>query len=215
MSRENAYPTFRAWLNDESYNRQPIDLSETTVSLTNVQGVLPVANGGTGTGVPTTDGQVLVGATGGAPTNTALTAGPGISITNGPGSITISQTLLDVVKVTSQVVHTASLAVDTPLIGMSITPGIGDFLVFFDGMVYHENDKEHSTISIYVDGNQILPSQRTVIIKKDLHHHIGTMSYIIGVADGEVIDVRWRNSAGGGNDYNFGNRSLIAIKLAE
>jgi len=39
---------------------------------------------------PLTDGQLAVGATGGPPEATTLTAGPGIAITNAPGSITIS-----------------------------------------------------------------------------------------------------------------------------
>ncbi|MGX5806086.1 hypothetical protein ACWGS9_33570 [Bradyrhizobium sp. Arg314] len=41
---------------------------------------------------PLTDGQLVIGATGGAPQAQALTAGSGITITNGPGSITVSST---------------------------------------------------------------------------------------------------------------------------
>ncbi|TIR16166.1 MAG: hypothetical protein E5X33_29715 [Mesorhizobium sp.] len=41
---------------------------------------------------PLTDGQLVVGATGGAPQAQTLTAGSGITVTNGPGSITISST---------------------------------------------------------------------------------------------------------------------------
>jgi hypothetical protein len=63
------------------------------VSLTTaVTGTLPVANGGTGQ-TTYTDGQLLIGNTSG---NTlakgTLTAGSGISITNGAGSITIAAT---------------------------------------------------------------------------------------------------------------------------
>ena len=75
-----------------------------------VNGVLPVANGGTGastllsngvlvghgsapvTATSLTDGQILIGATNSAPISVALTAGAGIVITNGPGSIAISAT---------------------------------------------------------------------------------------------------------------------------
>lgn len=39
-----------------------------------------------------TNGQVIIGFTGGTPAPATLTAGPGISIANGPGSITISGT---------------------------------------------------------------------------------------------------------------------------
>jgi len=50
-------------------------------------------NAGSGnlTGVgPLTNGQLVVGSTGNAPQAAAITAGPGISITNAPGSITIA-----------------------------------------------------------------------------------------------------------------------------
>lgn len=49
-------------------------------------------NAGSGTlgGVgPLTDGQLVIGTTGGAPQAQTLTAGPGITVTNGPGAITI------------------------------------------------------------------------------------------------------------------------------
>lgn len=52
-------------------------------------------NGGSGvaSGVgPLTNGQVVVGSTGAAPQAANLTAGPGITITNRPGAITISST---------------------------------------------------------------------------------------------------------------------------
>lgn len=59
---------------------------------TKVTGALPVANGGTG---QTTyiDGQLLIGnTTGNTLTKTTLTAGTGVTITNGSGAITIAAT---------------------------------------------------------------------------------------------------------------------------
>jgi hypothetical protein len=65
----------------------------TTVSLTSdVTGTLPVANGGTGQ-TSYTDGQLLIGnSTGSTLTKATLTAGSGVTITNGSGSINISAT---------------------------------------------------------------------------------------------------------------------------
>ena len=61
---------------------------------TNVSGTLPVANGGTGQ-TTYTNGQLLIGnTTGNTLTKATLTAGTGISVTNGTGSITIANTLL-------------------------------------------------------------------------------------------------------------------------
>jgi hypothetical protein len=64
------------------------------VSLTTqVTGTLPVANGGTGQ-TSYTDGQLLIGNTAtGSLSKATLTAGSGISITNGNGSISIASTL--------------------------------------------------------------------------------------------------------------------------
>lgn len=57
---------------------------------TGVTGTLPVANGGTGQ-TTYTDGQLLIGnSTGNTLTKATLTAGSGITITNGSGAITIA-----------------------------------------------------------------------------------------------------------------------------
>jgi hypothetical protein len=59
---------------------------------TGVTGTLPVANGGTGQ-TTYTDGQLLIGnTTGNTLAKATLTAGSGVSISNGSGSITISAT---------------------------------------------------------------------------------------------------------------------------
>lgn len=78
-------------------------------------GILPVARGGTGAGSFTgnavvvtnaagtalttqtlTNGQIMIGSTGSAPVATTLTAGTGVTITNGAGSITISASLSNI-----------------------------------------------------------------------------------------------------------------------
>lgn len=57
---------------------------------TDPTGVLPAANGGTGTAM--TNGQLLIGDGSGVPTIASLTAGSNITITPGAGSITIAST---------------------------------------------------------------------------------------------------------------------------
>ena len=51
---------------------------------------LPVTNGGTGLTSSPTSGQLLIGNSGGGYTQATLTAGAGVSITNGSGAITIA-----------------------------------------------------------------------------------------------------------------------------
>jgi hypothetical protein len=70
-----------------------------TSSLTS--GVLPVASGGTGNS-SYTDGQLLIGnSTGNTLTKASLTAGTGISITPGSGSITIASTVTSGLTITN------------------------------------------------------------------------------------------------------------------
>lgn len=83
---------------------------DTGVNLTNAIGVLPVANGGTGvssfvgnrllystpSGIAEfpalTDGNILIGVTGGLPVSGSITAGSGITVQQAAGSITIKAT---------------------------------------------------------------------------------------------------------------------------
>lgn len=56
-----------------------------------VSGILLRQRGGTGIDTSAgTDGQILIARTGLLPVLATLTAGPGVTITNGPGSITLS-----------------------------------------------------------------------------------------------------------------------------
>jgi coenzyme F420-reducing hydrogenase gamma subunit len=94
-------PTFRLLV--------PTDMPNLDASII-ATGILPIARGGTNSGTALnnnrimissggsivetaaalTNGQLLVGSTGGAPVATAITPGNGISVTNGPGSITLA-----------------------------------------------------------------------------------------------------------------------------
>jgi len=74
---------------------------------TGVTGTLGVANGGTGQ-TTYTNGQLLIGnTTGNTLTKATLTAGTGITITNGTGSITIAAAGLPVMNVVSGTTQTA------------------------------------------------------------------------------------------------------------
>ena len=61
-----------------------------TVSTADITGTLPIANGGTGQ-ISFTNGQLLIGnSTGNTLTPATLTAGSGVTITNGSGAITVA-----------------------------------------------------------------------------------------------------------------------------
>ena len=76
---------------------------------THVDGVLPVANGGTGQSTYT-DGQLLIGnSTGNTLTKASLTAGTGISITPGSGSISIASTVTSGLTITNDTTTATAL----------------------------------------------------------------------------------------------------------
>ncbi len=84
-----------------------------------VTGVLPVVNGGTGNSVYT-NGQLLIGnTTGNTLTKATLTPGTGISVTNGAGAITVAttaaQTHVTSVGTLSSLTVSGDLTVDTNL----------------------------------------------------------------------------------------------------
>ena len=75
-----------------SFGTTGLTPSTATSGAVTVAGTLAVANGGTGQ-TTYTDGQLLIGnSTGNTLAKSTLTAGSGVSITNGSGSITISAT---------------------------------------------------------------------------------------------------------------------------
>lgn len=96
-----------------------------------LDGILGVANGGTGQS-SYTDGQLLIGnSTGNTLNKATLTAGYGITITNGPGSITIEGTS----GVSDQENQTATSGQTVfTLTTMTYVPGSNSLSVFIDGV---------------------------------------------------------------------------------
>ena len=112
----------------------------------NVTGTLPVANGGTGQ-TTYTDGQLLIGnTTGNTLTKATLTAGSGVSITNGGGSITIAATgsggtvtsvsgtgTVNGITLTGTVTSSGSLTLGGALSGVSLTTQVSGTLPIANG----------------------------------------------------------------------------------
>lgn len=177
-----------------------IDNAPGSITVSSTLGALPVQG----------DGELLIGSSGNPVVASTLTGGEGITVTNAPGSITISQNLLAVTKVSSDITDTTTSLTDVVVAGMSITPGEGDFLVFFDGKAEMDNDGANLTVSVYHNGVQI-PNTEQSLNTKDTAFHIGASTYVTGVLAGETIEIRWRVDTNSGFFYN---RSLIAVKLA-
>ena len=101
--------------------------ASTTIPFSNITGTVPVNQGGTGQ-TTYTDGQLLIGnSTGNTLSKSTLTAGSGISITNGGGSISIASTVTSGVTITDDTTTATALypsftsATSGSVSGLSVT----------------------------------------------------------------------------------------------
>lgn len=195
---------------------------------THVSGVLPIASGGTNSSSTLnnnrimvssggsiieasalTNGQILIGSTGAAPTAATLTAGNGIVVTNASGSITIAnEPSIYQATATSDVTTTSTS--DVLLTGMTITPGAGDYLVFFTGSYENNSSTDQGPVSIYKNGSQIAASVVLGETGANRSIPIATNAYVTNLGAGQAIEVKWRVNAGTGT---FHQRTLIVQRV--
>ena len=120
------------------------NVAPSTVTVGNVSGTVAVANGGTGQ-TTYTNGQLLIGNASGGLTKATLTAGTGVTITNGDGTITINApevgTVTSVsgtgtvngITLTGTVTSSGSLTLGGTLSGVSLTTQVSGTLPVANG----------------------------------------------------------------------------------
>ena len=196
---------------------------------THISGVLPIINGGTNSSTAVnnnrimvssggsiveaaalTNGQLLIGSTGAAPVATTLSAGIGIAITNVAGSITIASSISVINQATSLVDAITTSATEVLIPGMTITPGAGDYLIFFTGAVENTGFGDPVTISIYSNGSQIAASVIKCESFGGMSNPIGSNAYLTNLGAGQAIEVKWKVSGGTGTCHQ---RTLIVQKV--
>ncbi|MBK9717855.1 MAG: hypothetical protein IPO85_10135 [Saprospiraceae bacterium] len=196
---------------------------------THISGVLPIINGGTNSSTALnnnrimvstggsiveaaalTNGQLLIGSTGAAPVAATLTAGTGIAITNAAGSITIASSISVINQATSLVDAITTSATEVLIPGMTITPGAGDYLIFFTGAVENNGFGDPVTISIYSNGSQIAASVIKCESFGGMSNPIGSNAYLTNLGAGQAIEVKWKVSGGTGTCHQ---RTLIVQKV--
>ena len=207
------------------------DLADNSVILTTkVNGFLPVANGGTNSNVTLnnnrimisaggaiketaalTNGQLLIGSTGATPTGATLTAGNGITITNTAGAIIIASTPT-IQQVTGTTTISTSSTTDVTLsTPISITPGAGDYLIFFTAVVSNNTMGIGAIMSIYVNGVKIPASEiQATSGKAGDKNTIASNAYFPGITAGQAIEIRWRAE---NNTASVTNRTLIVQRV--
>lgn len=181
---------------------------------TNVTGTLPVTNGGTGQ-TTYTNGQLLIGnTTGNTLTKSTLTAGTGISITNGAGSITVASTVTGTVRYynPAQPPVANSVVIFEDATGESIR-GAGPAVLGSDisNVSYGYNSNATSATDTVVYGPNISAgsAQKCVLIGASILNNGGARSIYIGydvgqnsVSDSIVIGTEITGQ--GANYFTFG-----------
>ena len=84
------------------------------------------------------------------------------------------------------------------LAGMSITPGAGDYLVWFSGTLWNSvAGTQH--VSLFVDGSQVTHTEREITTEGSIPNSqfvTATHAYIPGVTAGQAINVQWQTDTG-------------------
>jgi hypothetical protein len=134
-----------------------------------VTGTLPVGNGGTGQSTYT-DGQLLIGnSSGNTLTRATLTAGTGISVTNGNGSITIavSGSVYTASNFVTREVPTGTINGSNATFTLANTPVAGSEEVYVNGVLQNVgsgNDYTISSATITFESGAIPQTGDTVLV---------------------------------------------------
>jgi len=83
--------------------------------------------------------------------------------------------------------------------GMTLTPGAGDYLVWFSGSIEASGGNTTQNVSIYVNGVKAAHTEREIFTEESIPNSsfpVATHLYVTGVGAGDTIDVRWRTSSG-------------------
>lgn len=121
-------------------------------------------------------------------------------------------TAADMSQATATATDTTTSATDTQMASMTLTPGAGDYMVYFSGSM--QNSVTGDTyISLYSNGVQIAHSERYLVTEESFpstKYPVATHAYIAGIGASDVIEVKWRTSTGTATAYN---RTLTVQKV--
>lgn len=120
----------------------------------------------------------------------------------------------DVTEVSATADDTTVSATDVTVAGMSITPGAGDYLVWFSGSVSGDTADTNQYVSIYDNGAQVAHSERQSFNESSIagtSFPVATHAFLAGVGAAETIDIRWRTDGGTATMHE---RTLVVAKVS-
>lgn len=101
-------------------------------------------------------------------------------------------------QATATATSTTTSATDTQVNSMTLTPGAGDYMVYFSASA-ENTASSHTYFSIYAASSQVAHSERDLYTEEsypDTSYPVSTHAYISGVGASDTIEVRWRTDAG-------------------
>jgi hypothetical protein len=97
--------------------------------------------------------------------------------------------------------------------GMTITPGAGNFMVWFDASISHSSTGNTIYVSIFSNGVQIAKTERTLVLSDQKQQGmvvpIALKTTVAGLGAGQAIDIRWKTSGATASIYN---KSMMIAK---
>lgn len=109
-----------------------------------------------------------------------------------------SVTASDISQATATANDTTASTTDVQLNSMTLTPGAGDYIVYFSSSMENTATSE-TVISIYVNGSQVTHTQRSLYTEASFtntSYPVSTQAFIAGVGAGQVVEVKWKVTAG-------------------
>jgi hypothetical protein len=109
---------------------------------------------------------------------------------------------------------TTTSATDVLVNSMTITPGAGDYHIWFSGSVSCSASDSTQNVSLYVNGIQVAHTERQIFSEGSIvgsSFPVATHAYVAGVGASQAIEVRWRTTAATATMHE---RTLVVEKVS-
>jgi hypothetical protein len=122
----------------------------------------------------------------------------------------------DISHVSSSVNTTASSTTYVQMDSMTLTPGAGDYLIYFSSSV-GSSDVSSVSASIFVGGSEVTHSERTLYFETSYASvstlwNIATQAYVANVGATAAIEIRWKSDLAA-SVFRSHSRTLIVQKV--
>jgi len=107
---------------------------------------------------------------------------------------------------------TTTSATDVLLPVMSLTPGAGNYVLWFVCSAFDSNSSAVISFSVYVNGAQVAGTLQSIRVPAVNGSVIASvMTYLTGVLAGQAVEIRWNNGSTG--TATATNREMVLMKV--